>query len=110
MQSGAYNQLFEVFARTQETDQAGQSLQKWVPIGKFWGRVEPISTNAFVLSGAEGSALVCRVKMRMSDFNVTAAHRIRDVHSDDVYDIKGVIPIPNDNEKALQCSVGNLIA
>lgn len=110
MQSGLYNQLFEVFAQTEQKDEAGQTKNQWLPIGKFWGRVEPVSTNAFVQSGAQGSALVCRVKMRMSDFNVIAAHRIRDMHSNDVYDIQGVIPIPNDNEKALMCSVGSLLA
>lgn len=108
MQPGKLNHLFDVLDRTEVRNEAGQVKQDWVVIGQFYGGIEPVSANAFVNSGAQGSQLICRVVMRPNDFDVSPAHLLRDVDSGRIYAISGIIPVPEDNKNALMCSVGKL--
>lgn len=108
MQAGKLNHLFDVLDRTDVPNAAGQIKQDWAVIGQFWGGIEPVSANAFVNSGAEGSQLICRVVMRPTDFDVSPAHLLRDVDSGKIYAISGIIPVPEDNKNVLMCSIGKL--
>lgn len=108
MQSGKLDVLFDVLERTTEKNTAGEVKQIWSNIGQFYGDIEPISAANFVQSGVQGSALVCRVVMRPDDFpNIKAAFLLRDVDTNVIYAINGVIPI-NSSKKALMCSLGKL--
>lgn len=108
MQSGDLDTLFDVFQQSDEKNSAGQKIQVWKVIGQFYGGVKPISTNAFSQSGAQGSALVCRVVMRPDDFpNINAALLIQDVDTKEIYKITGALPV-NKGKKALMCIVGKM--
>lgn len=108
MQSGKIAVLFDVLERTTEKNSAGEVKQIWLNIGQFYGDIEPVKAETFVKSGIQGSALVCRVVMRPDDFpNIKAAFLLRDVDTDAIYAINGVIPI-NSSKKALMCSLGKL--
>ncbi|OJK08891.1 phage head-tail adapter protein [Acinetobacter baumannii] len=108
MQSGKLDVLFDVLERTTEKNSAGETKQIWSIIGQFYGDIEPISAANFVQSGIQGSALVCRVVLRPDDFpNIKAAFLLRDVDTNDIYAINGVLPI-TPSKKALMCSLGKL--
>lgn len=108
MQPGKLDHLFDVLQRTEEKNSGGQVKQDWTVIGDFYGGVEPISTQVFTLSHTQGSALVCRVVMRPDDFpNLTAAHMLRDVDTQEIYQIDGKLPV-NKGKQTLMCSIGKL--
>lgn len=108
MQSGKLDVLFDVLERTTEKNTAGEVKQVWSNIGQFYGDIEPISAANFVQSGVQGSALVCRIVMRPDDFpGIKAEFLLRDVDTNDIYAINGVLPI-TPSKKALMCSLGKL--
>ena len=108
MHNGKLDTLFDVLQRTEEKNSGGQIKQVWSVIGQFYGGVEPVSTQVFTLSHTQGSALVCRIVMRPDDFpNLTAAHMLRDVDSNEIYRIDGKLPV-NKGKQALMCSIGKL--
>ena len=109
MQAGKLDTLFEVYQQTTEKNTAGQKKDVWSPIGRFYGGVEPISTQSFVQSGVQGSALVCRVVMRPDDYpEINSTFTIKDLDRGNIYKISGVLPI-NKGKQALLCVVGKLI-
>lgn len=108
MQSGELDTLFDVYERTDKKNGAGQIKQEWQVIGSFYGAVKPVSIDAFVQSGKQGSGLVARVVMRPNDFpSISASHFIRDVDTLQTYKVDGVLPV-NKSKKTLMCSEGKL--
>lgn len=108
MQSGQLDHLFEVLERTDQKDEIGQVKAKWSVIGDFFGSVSPVSIQGFINSNAQGSAVVCRVNMRPDDFPMlTAAHLIREVDTQEVYKIEGILPVTR-NKQTLMCNYGKL--
>lgn len=108
MQSGDLDTLFDVLERTDQKNSGGQVKQEWNRIGQFYGGVKPISTQTFVQSGVQGSALVCRVVMRPDDFpQIKPKHMIKNVDTDEVYVIEGVLPVYK-NKWSLMCKLGAL--
>lgn len=108
MQSGDLDTLFDVLERTDQKNTGGQVKQEWNQIGQFYGGVEPISTQTFVQSGVQGSALVCRVVMRPDDFpQIKPKHMIKNVDTNEVYVIEGVLPV-NKGKWSLMCKNGAL--
>lgn len=108
MQSGKLDTLFEVLERGPGKNTGGMVKQEWTSIGQLYGGVEPVNTNAFVASGAQGSALICRVVIRPDDFpSIQPKHMIRNVDTDEIYVIEGIIPI-NKGKSALMCKTGAL--
>ncbi|MHA3061184.1 phage head completion protein [Acinetobacter sp. ANC 4631] len=108
MQSGQLDTLFEVLERTTQKNAGGQTKYEWSVIGQFYGGVNPVSVNSFVQSSVQGSALVARVVMRPMDFpNLSAAHQIRDVDTQQLYKIDGILPVSK-SRQSLMCSIGKL--
>lgn len=108
MQSGQLNTLFEVLERTTQKNSGGQPKYEWTKIGEFYGGVNPVSVNSFVQSSIQGSALVARIIMRPDDFpTISAAHQIRDVDTQQLYKIDGVLPV-NKSRQSLMCSNGKM--
>ena len=107
MQAGDLDHLFDVLERTEVKNAAGQIKQEWIVIGQFWGGVEPVSTNAFVNSGAQGSQIICRIVMRPSDFAMQPDYLLRDADSQEVYAMAGILPVDK-SKQALLCSIGKL--
>ena len=108
VQSGDLDTLFDVLERTDQKNTGGQVKQEWNQIGQFYGGVEPISTQTFVQSGVQGSALVCRVVMRPDDFpQIKPKHMIKNVDTNEVYVIEGVLPV-NKGKWSLMCKNGAL--
>ena len=108
MQSGKLDTLFDVLERTTEKNSGGQVKQDWINIGQLYGGIEPLSTQTFVNSSVQGSALICRVVIRPDDFpNIKPKHMIRNVDTDEIYVIEGIIPI-NKSKSALMCKIGAL--
>lgn len=108
MQSGDLKNLFDVLQRTEEKNSGGQPKQVWLSIGKFYGGIEPVSTQVFTLSHTQGSALVCRVVMRPDDFpNLNVSHMIQDFDTKEIYRIDGKLPV-NKGKQTLMCSVGKV--
>ena len=105
MQSGELDHLFDVLQRTVTKNPVGQIKQEWIVIGQFWGGIEPVSTNAFVNSGAQGSQIICRVVMRPSDFNIQPDYLLRVADTDEIYAIQGKLPV-DQSKQALLCSIG----
>ena len=102
MQSGQLDTLFEVLERTEQKNSGGQVKQVWVGIGDFYGELLPVSTTNFVNSGVMGNALVARIHMRPSDFpELVESHRLRDVDTDLLYDITGILPIIKNEKQAV---------
>lgn len=109
MQSGQLDTLFDVYQQSSEKNTAGQKKDVWTKIGSFYGGVEPISTQTFVQSGVQGSALVCRVVMRPDDYpGLNSALIIKDVDRGNIYKISGVLPI-NKGKQSLLCTIGKLL-
>ena len=108
MQSGQVDRLFEVLERTDQKDKVGQIKPVWSPVGQFYGAVNPVSIQSFVNSNAQGSAVVCRINMRPDDFpTLTAAHLLREVDTQEVYKIEGILPV-NRSKQTLMCNYGKL--
>ena len=108
MQSGQLDTLFDVLERTSQKNSGGQTKQEWVPIGQFYGGIEPISIQTYVQSGVQGSALNCRVVMRPDDFpQLQAKHMIKNVDTNEVYVIDGILPV-NKGKWSLMCKIGAL--
>lgn len=108
MQPGQLDTLFDVLERTPDKNSGGMVKQQWTSIGQIYGGVEPINTQTFVNSSVQGSALVCRVIIRPDDFPlIKAKHMIRNVDTDELYVIEGILPI-NKGKSALMCKIGAL--
>ncbi len=108
MQSGQLDTLFDVLERTPQKNGGGQLKYEWSVIGQFYGGVQPVSVNSFVQSNIQGSALVARVVMRPVDLpNLSSAHQIRDVDTQQLYKIEGVLPV-NKGKQSLMCTVGKI--
>lgn len=108
MQAGKLDTLFEVLEQTKEKNSAGQLVQSWAVVDLFYGGVEPINTQTFVQSGVQGSAVVCRVVMRPSDYpQINAAQQIRNADTGQLYKIAGILPI-NKDKQAIMCTIGKL--
>lgn len=108
MQSGKLDALFDVLERTEQKNSGGQVKQEWISIGQLYGGIEPLNTQTFVNSSVQGSALVCRVVIRPDDFpTIKPNHMIRNVDTDEIYVIEGIIPI-NKGKRALMCKTGAL--
>lgn len=108
MQSGQLDTLFEVLQRGPAKNSGGQVKQEWSVIGQFFGEVNPVSVNNFVQSGVQGSALVARIVMRPNDFpTLTAANLIRNVDTQQLYTITGILPFDK-GRQSLMVTLGKL--
>lgn len=108
MQSGDLDHLYEVLQRTEQKDSAGQKQWIWTKIGEFYGAEVPVSTSAFVSSGALGSALVVQINYRPDDFpNLKPEHQLRDVDSLNIYAITGILPVSRFKHR-IMCAVGKI--
>lgn len=109
MQSGQLDTLFEVLERTEQKNSGGQVKQVWSVIGEFYGELLPVSTTNFVNSGVMGNALVARIHMRPNDFiELVESHRLRDVDTNLLYDITGILPIIKNEKQAVLVTKGKL--
>ena len=108
MQSGDLDHLYEVLERKKDKNSAGETVNIWVEIGKFYGEEVPVSAQTFASSGAAGSAIVIQVNMRPSDCPaLKAEHVLRDVDSENLYAITGILPVGKDKHR-LMCTVGKI--
>lgn len=108
MQSGDLDHLYEVLERKKDKNSAGETVNIWVEIGKFYGEEVPVSAQTFASSGASGSAIVVQVNMRPSDFTaLKAEHVLRDADSEKLYAITGILPVGKDKHR-LMCTVGKI--
>lgn len=108
MQSGDLDHLYEVLERKKDKNSAGETVNIWFEIGKFYGEEVPVSAQTFASSGASGSAIVVQINMRPSDLPaLKAEHVLRDVDSQKLYAITGILPVGKDKHR-LMCTVGKL--
>ena len=108
MQSGDIDHLYEVLERKKDKNSAGETVNIWLEIGEFYGEEVPVSAQTFASSGASGSAIVVQINMRPSDFPaLKAEHILRDVDSQNLYAITGILPVGKDKHR-LMCTVGKL--
>ena len=108
MQSGELDHLVEIIKKEQGRNTGGGLVPGWVVIGQVYASFEPVSVNSFNLSNAEGSALVIRILVRDNDFKILPEYLFRDVDTGEVYQVKGVLPLPKKRMQSCLCSMGEL--
>lgn len=108
MQPGDLDHLIEIIQKNQSRNTGGGLLPGWEVIGQVYASFEPVSVNSFNLSNAEGAALVIRILVRDNDFKIRPDYLFRDVDTGDVYQVKGVLPLPKKRVQSCLCSLGEL--
>lgn len=98
--------LVEICEYQSSKNQLNESTRNLVPVTRAYCRIEPVSADTFIKSGAVGSALVARLIFR-PDVPIRADQIIRVINGG-IYDVRGVLPIPHENKQAALCSVGGL--
>ena len=99
--------LVEICSYSESKNQLNESVRVLVPVNRAYCKVEPVSIQNYIKSGAEGSALVARILFR-DDIALLADQFIRVIDSGAIYKINGVIPINEDRKQAALCSVSLL--
>lgn len=100
MDIGELNRRIEVLKYFVERDAYGGEDGKWLPVGRVWAKIEPVSGTEYFTAQQISAETVTKITMRFYT-GLTVMHRIR--YRDKLYEIIGI----SDEDTAHRWTVAN---